>query len=61
MFIESDEGFVSLIAESDAEAALFPPIVEALNKGKDSGLLASLTDNQEPERPIPNGILQLQI
>jgi hypothetical protein len=71
MRIETDEGFVSLIAENDEEAKLLAPIADAINKGgaetgvggENISVPACLSDNLENgvEHRIINGILQLQI
>jgi hypothetical protein len=64
MTIDSDEGFVLLIAKDDAEAALLPPIVEAINAEVGRPFSACLVDRVQDGLPggrILNGILQLQI
>ena len=62
MTIDTDEGFVLLVAENDAEAALLAPIAAAINRS-DSTAPACLVDNLEngAEHRIINGILQLQV
>ena len=63
MKLESDEGFVSLIAKDDAEAKLLVPIMEAINS-ENTPAPACLVDNRvdpDPQKWIINGILQLQI
>ena len=62
MTIETDEGFVSLVAENDTEAALLVPVAEAINRD-DPTCPARLTDNLEngPEKRIINGILTLTV
>lgn len=62
MRIESDEGFISLIAENDAEVAMLAPLAPAIN-GSDKSLPAQLVDNLEngPDNRLINGILQIQV
>ena len=62
MKIETDEGFISLVARNDAEAALLEPIMIAIN-ADDPSAPACLNDNLEngPERRIINGVLNIQV
>ena len=62
MRIESDEGFVLLVAKDDKEATLLAPIAEAIN-GDDKSFPALLVDNLEggTEHRIINGVLQLTL
>jgi hypothetical protein len=60
MKIETQEGFISLVAESDAEAALLSPIADAIN-ASDKTFPAELTDNLEggTDHRIINGVLTI--
>lgn len=64
MRIETDEGFVTLIAKDDAEANMLAPIAAAINAEVGSPFPAQLIDYVEdslPGRRIINGTLQLQV
>lgn len=62
MRIESDEGFLLLIAKDDVEKALFQPIADAINS-EDTKCPAQIVDNLQngPENRIINGVLQIQV
>jgi hypothetical protein len=60
MRYETDEGFVSIIAENDAEAALLKAVFELLAQNTPSTV--QLVDNTEnPGNRIIDGILVLQV
>jgi hypothetical protein len=60
MKYETDEGFVSIIAENDQEAKLLAPVAAALQATSPSTV--QLVDNTEngPENRIIDGVLQIQ-
>jgi hypothetical protein len=60
MRYETDEGFVSIIAENDAEAALLKAVFDLLAQNTPSTV--QLVDNAEnPGNRIIDGILVLQV
>ena len=62
MRIETDEGFITLIAKDDAEKAMLQPLADAINS-EDTTEPAQVVDNLEngPEHRIINGSLVIQI